>query len=78
MKVGDKVYHKELAGIATISRVTVSKSKDAVKNQEIARTKYIANYPDGRSITFFGFSIGKTIFKYEPIRQLSLFDDVEN
>lgn len=79
MKVGDKVYHRKYPGIATIVRVDVQHSYDIVNRDTKTRTMYTANYPNGESFTFYGFNIGKTVFKSEPIsQQLSLFDSIEN
>ena len=77
MKVGDKIYHERYMGLATIIQSTVETTWDVRKNSEVVRTKYLATYSDGRPITFYGYDIGKTIFKHEPIgEQLSLFDNI--
>lgn len=74
MKVGDKIYHKKYAGLATVIQVNVETTSD-IRRGKVVKTTYVAVYPDGRPITFHGFNIGKTIFKHEPIgTQMSLFD----
>ena len=79
MKIGDKVYHKKYPGIATIVHADIQQDYDIIKNKKVVRTKYIANYTNGKSIIFHGFDIGKTVFKSETIsQQLSLFDSIEN
>ena len=79
MKIGDKVYHKELSGIATIVKVNIQQSEDIIRRKTVIRTEYVANYPTGESITFYEFNIGKTVFKYEPLsQQMSIFDYIEN
>lgn len=77
MKVGDRVYHLELSGIATITRATIAQKYDPKKDKTVTRTKYTAEYPDGKSFTFFGFDIGKKVFKYESVTQTTLFDLIE-
>lgn len=77
MKIGDRVYHLELAGIATITQAIVAQKYDPKKDKTVTRTKYTAKYPDGKSFIFFGFDIGKKVFKYEPITQTTLFDLIE-
>ena len=78
MKVGDKIYHKKFMGLATVIQTTVETTWDVRKNSQVVRTKYLATYSDGRPITFYGFDIGKTIFKHEPItEQVSIFDIIK-
>lgn len=79
MKIGDKVYHRHMPGIATVIRVDIQQNYDVRKKKNTVKSEYTAVYPDGTPITFYGFNIGKTVFKSEPIsQQLSLFDSIEN
>lgn len=79
MKVGDKVYHKSLVGIATIVHKEIHQTYDPIKKFTKMRTKYIANYPNGESIIFYGYDINKIVFKSVPInQQTSLFDSIDN
>lgn len=75
MKIGDKVYHKNREGVATIiqSRVLNVLDYDATGKIQV-RTEYLATYEDGSPLIFYGFNIGKTVFKYEPNEQLSFLD----
>jgi hypothetical protein len=78
MKVGDKIYHKKYAGLATVIQSTVETTWDVRKQKEVVRTKYLATYPDGRPITFFGYDVNKTIFKHKPVNeQMTLFDFIK-
>lgn len=77
MTIGDRVYHKELSGIATIIDCTIRTTYDTVRNKNITRSRYIAEYPDGSKITFYGFDIGKSVMQYKPFEQLTFFDKIE-
>lgn len=69
MKIGDKVYHKNREGVAT-----VISSEVLTTNDHVVRTTYYSMYEDGSVMIFYGFNIGKTVFKYEPNEQLSFLD----
>ena len=75
MKVGDRIFSKKVrpSDVAIIVKMdAVIKERSGKKE---VRTTYVAKYDDGSEITFYGFNINKTIFKYEgPDGQLSLFD----
>lgn len=75
MKIGDKVCHKRREGVATIIHVEVKSSHDPTRGV-VTKTEYLATYEDGSPLTFYGFNIGKTIFKYEPHEQLSFLDQI--
>lgn len=77
MKVGDKVCHKKLSGIATIIDCTIHSTYDVIRDKKITRTKYIAKYPDGSVFTFFGYDIGKSVMPYKEFEQLTFFDEIE-
>lgn len=76
MKVGDKVRHKKHEGIATIVDFQINQEWNFFKQKRVIKTKYIAQYENGNLLTFYGFNIGKTVFKYEPYEQLSFFDQI--
>ena len=64
MKVGDKVYHKKDSALATVIRMTVDSIWDDFKQRVITKTEYVARRDDnGFLIKFYGYDIGKTIFK---------------
>lgn len=75
MKVGDIIYSTKIRPKA---KATIVKADVNVKDREgkkEVRSKYVAKYKDGSEITFYGFDINRTIFKYEESDgQLSLFD----
>ena len=69
MKVGEqvistKVRPGEPATITHADMVAKWRDNNGVKKKEI-RTTYRAKYPDGSELTFYGFNIGKSIFKFE-------------
>lgn len=79
MKIGDEIFSTKVRpnDVATITDVeVVAKWKETKtgKKKEI-RTKYLAKYPDNSEITFYGFNINKSIFKFErPSGQITLED----
>lgn len=80
MKIGDVVYslkvrpYEKAIIIKSDVEIKWRENKNGQKKKE-TRTTYIAQYPDMTCITFYGFNINKTIFKYiEPDGQLSLSD----
>ena len=69
MKIGDKVRSTKVRpnDVATITKSNVvlnNKNKNDVIKKEI-RSSYEAEYEDGSKLIFYGFNIGKTIFKVE-------------
>ena len=69
MKIGDKVRSTKVRpnDAATIIKSNVAlhnKRKDDRIKKEI-RSSYEASYEDGSKLIFYGFDIGKTIFKVE-------------
>lgn len=74
MKIGDEVFSTKVRPTdpATIIDVEVVVKEKTGKKQEV-RTKYKAKYSDGSELTFYGFNIGKSIFKFErPDGQMDL------
>lgn len=67
MKVGEKVKSTKVTrkDLATVVTIDISKKHDTKKNREIIKSKYTAKYADGSSLIFYGFDIGKTVFKVE-------------
>ena len=82
MKIGDVIYSTKVRGgdYATITRTEiVLKKKDSAANSDKEiRTKYIAQFKDGSSFIFYGFDIGKSVFKVEePDPQIHLSEFME-
>lgn len=78
MKVGDKVYHKRDSAIATVIQMTVDTVWDDFKNRAVTKTKYVARRDDnGYLIKFYGYDIGKTIFKKIPETNQMTFLEAE-
>lgn len=80
MKIGDVVYSTEIRPRvhATVISADVDirwrEKKNGTKKKEI-RTKYIAQYLDKTTMTFYGFDIDRTVFKVNlPEGQLHLSD----
>ena len=70
MKIGDIVYSKKIRpGLhATITNAEVVIKEKELKNgrkKKETRTKYQAAFDDGSSMIFYGFDIGRSIFKVE-------------
>lgn len=67
MKVGAKVKSTKVKrkDLATVISVDITKKHDTKKNREIIKSKYTAKYDDGSSLIFYGFDVGKTVFKVE-------------
>lgn len=75
MKVGDKVQSKSIPEKdATIISINIETTWDDLKKREVTKTRYVARYDNGTLINFYGFNIGKTIFKSNDSTQLSFFD----
>ena len=77
MKIGDEVISTKVRPTdpATIIDIEVVVKEKDVKpgKKKSVRTKYKAKYSDGSELTFYGFNIGKSIFKFErPDGQLDL------
>lgn len=75
MKIGEKVRHSKHSGIYTIVETNVKKRTNP-DGKESTRVTYTATSRNGRSITFYGYDIGKRVFKVEgkDATQLSIFD----
>ena len=76
MKIGDKVRRKGIIGEATIVSCEVKLDWDDHKQKQIVKTAYKARYENGYLITFYGFNIGKTVFKSDG-EQISIFDYIK-
>ena len=83
MKIGDVVYSTKVRGgdYATIIRaeVVLKKKDSAAKSKQEVRTKYTAQFKDGSSFIFYGFDIGRSVYKVEepdPQMHLSEFIDI--
>lgn len=75
MKIGDKVISNKFRpdDVATIIAADIYSRLE--RPQKGIRTKYVAQYDDGYEITFYGFNINKSVFKYEePDGQMSIED----
>lgn len=75
MKVGDKIIANKIRpdDIAVVIKADVVIHENEGNKQ--TRSTYKARYNDGHEITFYGFNIGKSIFKYEePDGQMSIED----
>lgn len=75
MKIGEKVRHTKHRGIYTIVEAKVTRRSNP-NGKDIVQTTYMATSPNGRSIIFYGYNIGKNVFKVEDTdsTQLSIFD----
>ena len=70
MKIGDVVISKK---IRPDSRAVVTNAEVVIKEKELkngnkkkeTRTKYQARFDDGSFMVFYGFDIGRSIFKVE-------------
>ena len=78
MKVGDKIQAKLIPKEeATVISANIETVWDDIKKRKVVKTKYVARYDDGTLINFYGFNIGKTIFKSDDGTQLSIFDYIK-
>lgn len=78
MKVGDKIQAKLIPNEeATVISSNIETVWDDIKKRKVVKTKYVARYDDGTLINFYGFNIGKTIFKSDDGTQLSIFDYIK-
>lgn len=76
MKVGDKVKHKNRTDIAKVISIKVETTWDDFKEKPITKTSYVARFDSGALMKFYGYDIGKRIFKAEPdSEQLSMFGE---
>lgn len=70
MKIGDIVISKK---IRPDSRAVITNAEVVIKEKELkngnkkkeTRTKYQARFDDGTFMIFYGFDIGRSIFKVE-------------
>ena len=82
MKIGDVIYSTNVRGgdYATVIDAEVKlkeKNTKAGKKTEV-RTKYTAKFKDGTLLVFYGFDIGRSVFKFEePDNQMNLSDFME-
>lgn len=80
MKVGDTIFSTKIRPYenAIIVKADVAIKERTKKDGTIkkeTRTTYKAKYPDGSEITFYGFNLNKSVFKYiKPDGQLNLDD----
>lgn len=79
MKIGDMIFSTKVRpnDTATIIKadVVIKWKETKTGKKKETRTKYIAKYPDGSEITFYGFNINKSIFKrMRPSGQITLED----
>ena len=76
MKVGDKIVHKKYEGPATIFRSIIETNMDLLSKTTRTKIKYMARQDNSpwTIFEFYGYEIGKIIFKYEPRNQMTLFD----
>ncbi len=65
MKVGDKVTSNKVRPDKTATIVKADVYSRLDRPGKGIRTKYVAKYDDGLELTFYGFNIGKSIFKKE-------------
>lgn len=74
MRIGDKIRHTKHQGFATIIKVNVETAINDFDRKVTTKVKYTARYDDtGYLLKFYGYDIGKTVFKHEPNEQLSMF-----
>ena len=80
MKVGDKIVHKNYEGPATIFRSIIQTDLDLISKVERTKVKYMARQDNSpwTIFEFYGYDIGKTIFRYKPNGQTSLFDSIND
>lgn len=78
MKVGDKIVHKKYEGPATIFRSVVETNLDLLTKTTRIKIKYMARQDNSpwTIFEFYGYEIGKTIFKYDPNNQMSFLDSI--
>lgn len=78
MKIGDVIFSTKVRPYenAVIVKADVIIKERTNKNGSVkkeTRTTYKAQYKDGSEITFYGFNINKSIFKYiKPDGQITL------
>ena len=80
MKVGDKIQHNKHEGFATVVNMKVETVLDDFKGKPITKSSYTARYENGALLKFYGYDIGKRVFKVKgnQATQLSMFDNNEN
>lgn len=83
MKIGDQVQIKNTLTTATIVKVTLERKWDPKKHKETVRTRYLAkeNHDDGITFLFYGFDVGKKVFRIPGKQkldedQLTLFENI--
>lgn len=66
MKVGDKVRSTKVrpTEVATISKAEIKICDDGC-GKKGTRSTYTAKFDDGSSLIFYGFDIGRSVFKVE-------------
>lgn len=79
MKIGDEIFSTKVRpnDVATITKtdVVIKWKETKTGKKKETRTKYVAKYLDGSEMTFYGFNINKSIFKFErPSGQITLED----
>ena len=70
MKIGDIVYSTKIrpktpAVITNAEVVIKEKELKSGRKKKECRTKYQAKYDDGSMMVFYGFDIGRSVFKVE-------------
>lgn len=68
MKVGDKVRSTKVrpTEVATIVKADINiREGDESKPKKEIRSTYTAKFDDGSSLIFYGFDIGRSVFKVE-------------
>ena len=68
MKVGDKVRSTKVRPkeTATIVKADINiREGDELKPKKEIRSTYTAKFDDGSSLIFYGFDIGRSVFKVE-------------
>lgn len=80
MKVGDKVQLKKHEGYATVINMKIETTLDDFKGKPVTKSSYVARYDNGALLKFYGYDIGKRVFKVKDNKsvQLSMFNNTEN
>ena len=83
MKIGDQIQIRNSPVTATIVKATIEHKWDSKKHKEITRTRYLAkeNREDGITFLFYGFDVGKKIFRLPGKKQidedqLTIFENI--
>lgn len=80
MKIGDIVKSKKIrkSEKAKIIKVDINVRHNDNKGRNECRTTYLAEFPDKSTFTFYGFDIGRSVFKVEEADGQMCIEDFMN